>query len=202
MRCGYFDDQAREYVITDPRTPVKWINYVGTLAFGGFVDHTGGALLCRGDPATDRITRYLALQPASDFKGTTLYLRTGVTGLCTVSSPFYVPTLEPLDVFECHVGLGYTRIISSRDGLQTTATFFVPRNDTRLVIDVRIANLGAATLELRWSRAARMRFSETGPSVPRVWAKRLTRSSSSIQRTSATSAPERRAGGRAATASR
>ncbi len=47
---GTFDNDRREYVITDPRTPVKWINYIGTLAFGGYVDHTGGAALCKGDP--------------------------------------------------------------------------------------------------------------------------------------------------------
>ncbi len=51
MNFGYFDEQSREYVITNPNTPVKWINYIGTLAFGGFVDHTGGALICRQDPA-------------------------------------------------------------------------------------------------------------------------------------------------------
>lgn len=33
MNYGYFDDANREYVITDPRTPAKWINYVGTLDF-------------------------------------------------------------------------------------------------------------------------------------------------------------------------
>ena len=72
---GYFDNERREYVITDPRTPVKWINYIGTLAFGGFVDQTGGALLCKGDPALNRITKYIPQVPASDFKGTTLYVR-------------------------------------------------------------------------------------------------------------------------------
>ena len=30
MQFGYFDDQAREYVITSPRTPLPWINYLGT----------------------------------------------------------------------------------------------------------------------------------------------------------------------------
>ena len=59
-----------EYVITDPRTPVKWINYIGTLAFGGFVDHTGGAALCANDPALNRITRYVTQMPAGDFRGT------------------------------------------------------------------------------------------------------------------------------------
>src|ERR1700730_3663110 len=40
-----------------------------------------------------------------------------------------------------------------------------------------------------------MRVSETGARVPRVWANRLTRSSSSIQRTSITSGSLRRGGG-------
>ena len=143
MRCGYFDDGAREYIITNPRTPVKWINYLGTLDFGGFVDHTGGALLCRGDPATNRITRYLALQPASDFKATTLYLRTRSRGRYSVFSPFFVPTLTPLDLFECHVGLGYTRIVSVLSGLRTSTAFFVPDGETRLIIDIRVRNESA-----------------------------------------------------------
>ena len=57
MQYGYFDDAAREYVITNPRTPTKWTNYIGTLDFGGIVDHTGGALICRRDPALNRITK-------------------------------------------------------------------------------------------------------------------------------------------------
>ena len=34
---GYFDGTSREYVVTNPKTPVRWINYVGNLEFGGFV---------------------------------------------------------------------------------------------------------------------------------------------------------------------
>ena len=75
MNYGYFDDLNREYVITDPRTPTKWINYIGTLQFGGFVDHTGGALICKTDPTFNRITKYMQQMPSSDFKGETLYLR-------------------------------------------------------------------------------------------------------------------------------
>ena len=52
------------------------------------------------------------------------------------------------------------------------------------------------------SRAARMRFSDTGAAVPSVWANRLTRSSSIIQRIASTSGLARRAGGSACTASR
>src|SRR5512141_1611050 len=75
MNYGHFDDKRREYVITNPRTPTKWINYIGTLQFGGFVDHTGGALICKNDPTFNRITKYIQQMPSSDFKGETLYLR-------------------------------------------------------------------------------------------------------------------------------
>jgi len=30
MRFGFFDDQRREYVITTPKTPYPWINYLGS----------------------------------------------------------------------------------------------------------------------------------------------------------------------------
>ena len=94
MNYGHFDDASREYVITNPRTPVKWINYIGTLGFGGFVDNTGGALLCKGDPSYNRITRYIAQMPASDFKGETLYLRVGSDNGYELFSPFFVPALK------------------------------------------------------------------------------------------------------------
>ncbi len=33
MKYGYFDDINREYVITDPATPLPWINYLGCQRF-------------------------------------------------------------------------------------------------------------------------------------------------------------------------
>ena len=93
MRYGRFDDQKREYIITDPNTPVRWINYVGTLGFGGFVDQTGGSVICRGDPALNRITRYVAQLPAAAFNGETLYLRFREDKRYAVFSPTFVPTL-------------------------------------------------------------------------------------------------------------
>jgi len=140
MRYGYFDDE-REYVITNPRTPVKWINYVGTLEFGGFVDHTGGALICKGDPALHRITKYIAQLPSSEFKGETLYLRFREGEGYRVFSPYFVPTLDRYDRYECHVRLGYTRIVSEFYRLRTEVIIFVPLGGDREIRDVRITNL-------------------------------------------------------------
>ena len=148
MNYGTFDNKNREYVITNPHTPVKWINYIGTREFGGFVDHTGGALICKGDPTYNRITKYIQQMPASDFKGETLYLRLHTANGYRIFSPFFVPTLDPLDRFECHVGLGYTRLISEYLGLRTDVIIFVPLGDHREVRDVKITNISDTPLKV------------------------------------------------------
>jgi cellobiose phosphorylase len=148
MKYGYFDDAAREYIITNPKTPVKWINYIGTLSFGGFVDQTGGALICKEDPALNRITKYISQMPASDFKGESLYLRLKTPGGFRVFSPFFVPSLLPYDRYECHVGLGYSRIVSQMFGIQTDVTIFVPRGAACEVRRIRVTNLGSEPVEI------------------------------------------------------
>lgn len=150
MQYGYFDDRDREYVITNPCTPVKWINYIGALDFGGFVDHTGGGLTCKGDPALNRITKYIAQMPASDFKGEGLYLRLYQDSLAPykVYSPFFVPTLDDYERYECRIGLGYTRIVSEFYGVRTEATIFVPHGAGRVIRDIRITNLTGIPVEI------------------------------------------------------
>lgn len=145
---GYFDDAAREYVITNPKTPVKWINYLGTLDFGGFIDHTGGMLLCAGDPALNRLLKYIPQLPAADFKGSTLYVRLREEKAPLVFSPFFVPTLDELDAYACHVGLGYTRFVSEYAGLRTEVTVFVPEGESRLIQNVQITNISETTRNL------------------------------------------------------
>ena len=148
MRYGYFDEIHREYVITEPRTPVKWINYIGTRQFGGFVDHTGGALICKDDPTFNRITKYIQQMPASDFKGETLYLRIHTAGGYRLFSPFFVPTLDAYQSFECRVGLGYTRIVTEFYGLRTEVSIFVPLHGTCELRDIKITNLNREPVRL------------------------------------------------------
>ncbi len=148
MNYGHFDDERREYVITDPRTPVKWINYVGTLAFGGFVDQTGGSLICKGDPALNRIVKYLPQRPAAEFNGETLYLRLHEEGGYRIFSPYFTPTLDAYDRYECRVGLGYTRIVSEFYGIRTDVTIFVPRNGEQLIRRIVVTNLRDAPVDI------------------------------------------------------
>ncbi|MCP4539495.1 MAG: glycosyl transferase, partial [Chloroflexi bacterium] len=120
----------------------------GTLAFGGIIDHTGGALICKGDPALNRINKYIPQLPSSEFKGETLYLRIKRGDGYQIFSPYFVPTLDPYDRYECHVGLGYTRIVSEFYGIRTDVTIFVPTGDSRVIRDIQITNVSDQVLEI------------------------------------------------------
>jgi len=149
MKYGYFDDNKREYIITNPKTPVKWTNYVGTLSFGGIVDQTGGSLICKGDPALNRITKYIPQLPGSDFKGETLYIRfKDENGRYKIFSPFFVPTLDDYDLFECHVGLSYQKIISEFYGIRIEVTIFVPNEENRVLRKIEVKNISGKDLEI------------------------------------------------------
>jgi len=148
MTYGYFDDKNREYVITNPKTPVKWINYVGTLEFGGIVDHTGGSLITKGDPALNRIVKYIPQMPNSDFKGETLYIRIKGKNGYKVFSPFFVPTLDKYDKYECHVGLAYQKIISEFYNIRTEVTIFVPTGSNVVLRDIKVTNIGDTEVEI------------------------------------------------------
>ena len=48
MKFGHFDDARKEYVITTPRTPLPWINYLGSEDFFSLVSNTAAFTAMRG----------------------------------------------------------------------------------------------------------------------------------------------------------
>ena len=58
MKFGYFDDANKEYVITSPRTPYPWINYLGTQGFFSLISNTAGGYSFYKDARLRRIKRY------------------------------------------------------------------------------------------------------------------------------------------------
>ena len=58
MRFGYFDDKNREYVITTPKTPYPWINYLGSENFFALVSHRAGGYCFYRDARLRRLMRY------------------------------------------------------------------------------------------------------------------------------------------------
>ena len=52
MKFGYFDDKAKEYVITTPHTPLPWINYLGSNDFFSLISNTCGGYSFYKDAGT------------------------------------------------------------------------------------------------------------------------------------------------------
>ena len=121
-RYGHFDDQHREYVITDPQTPWPWINYLGNEDFFSLISNTAGGYSFYKDAKFRRITRYRYNGVPMDNGGRYFYIKDGDT----VWNPGWKPCKTPLDHYECRHGMGYTRIIGSKMGVEAQVLFFVP----------------------------------------------------------------------------
>jgi len=122
MKYGYFDDEHREYVITDPQTPWPWINYLGTQDYFRLISNTGGGYAFYQDAKLRRITRYRYNNIPLDQSGTYFYLKDGND----IWNPGWQPVQATLDDYSCRHGLGYTIISGRRNGLQAEVTHLVP----------------------------------------------------------------------------
>ncbi len=122
MKYGFFDDTAREYVITDPQTPYPWINYLGCQDFFSLISNTAGGYCFYRDALLRRITRYRYNNVPLDVGGRYFYIREGDT----IWTPSWKPVREELDSYQCRHGLGYSRIHGVKDGLAAEVLFFVP----------------------------------------------------------------------------
>ena len=136
MQYGYFDDAAREYVITEPQTPSPWINYLGSEAFFTLMSNTSGGYSFYKDARMLRLTRYRYNNVPTDAGGQYFYINDGGV----VWTPGFMPVKTPLDRYECRHGLGYTRITGEKNGLEAVETAMVPRGVNALVTKVELTN--------------------------------------------------------------
>ncbi len=145
MRFGRFDDEAREYVITTPRTPYPWINYLGTEEFFGLVSNTGGGYCFYRDARLRRLTRYRYNSIPGDAGGRYYYIRDGED----FWSPGWAPVQRELDRYECRHGLSYTVIAGERNGIRAEVLYFVPLGTNAEVHRVRVKNFGKSRRHLK-----------------------------------------------------
>jgi len=136
MQYGYFDDEAREYVITRPDTPYPWINYLGCEDFYGLFSNTSGGYCFYRDARLLRLTRYRYNNVPTDAGGRYFYLRDGGD----VWTPSWMPMKSALDRYECRHGMGYSRISSVRNGLAFSQTSFVPLKDNCEIHKIVLTN--------------------------------------------------------------
>ncbi len=138
MRFGRFDDEAREYVISRPDTPLPWINYLGTEDYIGIISNTAGGYSFYQDARLRRLTRYRYNNAPLDLGGRYVYLRDDESG--AYWSPSWQPVPHDLDDYECRHGLGYTVIRSRFAGIRAEILYQVPLGETLETWRVRITN--------------------------------------------------------------
>lgn len=145
MKYGHFDDENREYVITNPKTPYPWINYLGNEDFFSLTSNTGGGYTFYKDAKFRRLTRYRYNNVPADDGGKYFYIKDGDT----VWSPGWKPVKTELDTYECRHGMSYTKIRGSKNGISTEVLQFIPLGFWGEVQKVSISNDSAGVKKLK-----------------------------------------------------
>ena len=126
MQYGYFDDGAKEYVITRPDTPQSWSNYLGSTEYGAIITNNAGGYGFYQSGARGRFLRLRFNSIPMDQPGRYLYLRDAQSG--DYWSASWQPVGKPLDQYQsiCRHGTAYSVFEASYAGIDSQATYFVP----------------------------------------------------------------------------
>ncbi|MCI7129419.1 MAG: glycosyl transferase [Lachnospiraceae bacterium] len=144
MKFGYFDDANKEYVITTPKTPLPWINYLGCNEFFSLISNTCGGYTFYKDAKLLRLTRYRYNDVPNDINGKYFYIKDGDT----VWNPGWKPTQTELDSYECRHGIGYSRFTGAKNGVEASVLTFVPMNDNCEISQIKLTNNSTETKTL------------------------------------------------------
>ena len=145
MKYGYFDDEHREYVITTPKTPLPWINYLGSKDFFSLISNTQGGYSFYKDAKLLRLTRFRYNNVPGDSNGKYYYIKDEDT----VWNPGWMPSKTDLDTYECRHGIGYSKWESSKNGVKANVLAFVPTDDTCEINQVKLTNTTDKVKELK-----------------------------------------------------
>ncbi len=136
MKYGHFDDINREYVITNPRTPYPWINYLGCEEFFSIITNTAGGYSFYKDARLRRLTRYRYNNVPVDDGGKYFYINENGK----VWSPGWKPVKTELDSYECRHGMGYSIVKGEVDQLEAEVLYMVPVGYKGEVQRVKLTN--------------------------------------------------------------
>jgi cellobiose phosphorylase len=145
MKYGYFDDKNREYVITNPRTPWPWINYLGSEDFFSLISNSAGGYSFYKDAKFRRLTRYRYNNVPMDSGGKYFYIKDDET----IWSPGWKPCKTELDSYECRHGMNYTVIKGEKNGVSASVLYFVPLKTWAEVQKLTLVNNSEKTKKLK-----------------------------------------------------
>lgn len=149
MKFGYFDDTAREYVITRPDTPRPWSNYIGSADFGGVITNNAAGYTFYRSAAQGRLTRYKFNASPADLSGRFVYLRDESDGDFWSNS--WMPVSKDTSMFnaECRHGTGYTILRSTYRNIFSEVTYFAPPDQLFETWQITVTNRGNAPRRIK-----------------------------------------------------
>ncbi|PHU33735.1 GH36-type glycosyl hydrolase domain-containing protein [Pseudobutyrivibrio ruminis] len=145
MKFGYFDDNNKEYVITTPKTPLPWINYLGCNDFFTLLSNTCGGYTFYKDAKLLRMTRYRYNDTTPDTNGKYFYIKDGDT----IWNPGWQPTKTELDSYECRHGIGYSKFTGVKNNIEAALVTFVPTDNPVELTKVTLTNKGNAKKDIQ-----------------------------------------------------
>ena len=142
MQYGHFDDENKEYVITNPATPRSWSNYLGSTEYGAIITNNAGGYSFYKSAAQGRFTRLRFNNIPVDQPGRYIYLRDTENG--DYWSASWQPVAKDLRTYrtECRHGTAYTSIMSDYEGITTETTYFVPLGKSLECWFIKVSNTG------------------------------------------------------------
>ena len=140
MNYGYFNEKAKEYVITRPDTPSAWANYLGSPEYGAIISNNAGGYSFVKSGANGRVIRYRFNSVPTDQPGRYIYLKDLEDGEFWSAS--WAPVCKPLDSYksECRHGTAYTIISSEYKGIKTETLYYVPKGASYEVWNCKVTN--------------------------------------------------------------
>ncbi len=136
---GHFTEDFREFVITNPRTPRPWFNYMWNEHYGGLVSHTGGGFSFLETPRDNRISRMRYNCLPWDRPGRYILIKD--TDSSEYWSLSWAPTIDKnYEHYEARMGQGYTTIHTQYAGIRAELTYFVPGDTNCEIWKVKLIN--------------------------------------------------------------
>ncbi len=146
MEFGYFDNNRREYVITNPCTPAPWVNYLGSPAYGAIISNNAGGYSFARSGANGRILRYIF--NSFDQPGRYIYIRDNNSK--DYWSASWQPVGKSLSDYksECRHGTAYTKISADYSGIHSEALYYVPLDKDYEVWELTLVNNSGTARDL------------------------------------------------------
>ncbi|MHB8963501.1 MAG: GH36-type glycosyl hydrolase domain-containing protein [Saccharofermentanales bacterium] len=144
-KYGYFSDDGREYIITDPATPRPWGNVISNGEYSLMVSQTGSGYSWIGNAGESRITRsYQDL--IKDEWGKYFYIRDAENG--NFWSAAWNPVKYKFEHYRVRHGIGYSLFEHQADGIYSELKVFVSPDKPMEFAEILLENRSGRTRKL------------------------------------------------------